>query len=386
MQKYIYRNKNNEFFNYYLENGNLLEAELHSQNNDTKILAKNLQPFISVTFSNSERPNIFFLDKDNNLCLSKFQDNIWIDEPIHSLNFKPDFFKVLEFQNSYALVYCMKTSETRVFDCYIMYIGDTTSTPIFLTKAYSQSQNIFHIEEIALNHYALLFKTVENKKVHLNYMEINNNRQSNPVVVASNDFYIQDETFLFDEYAYCLYTKKRNYSQQLCLKVISNFKDIPTKEYLIFEGKSIDNSNIYLSNDKLHIHFVAGKNTMTKISDDLLNVQFGKLVSEYENGSTFEKAKFLGYSLNSDDFRANNLYINNKRQLSILNKYCNFGLNTTLKAISSEPTKIETSSQITPVSNKNKQQNQTIEQYELRNKALLEENRNLKRQLRKFES
>ncbi len=380
MQKYIYRNKENVFYNYYLENDNLLEHELHSQK-DTKILAKNIQPYISVTFSNAERPNIFYLDKDNRLCLTKFENDIWLEEILYELDFMPVFFKVLEFKNSYALIYSVKTNETQIFDTFIIYIDVEPTKPKFLTKVFSQSQELFKIEEIAINHYAILFKGIENKKVNLNYMEINNIKQSNPVALASNEFYIQDETFLFDEHAYCLYTKKRNYSQQLCLKVISNFKDVPTKEYLIFEGKNISNSNIYLSNDKLHIHFVAGKNAMTKISNDISNIQFGKLISEHENGSSVEKAKFLGYSLVNDNFRANNLYLNNNK-LTILNKYCNFGL--------VEPPKRESQKQTTNLStnnnsNRSEQSPNTITDYERRNKALLEENRNLKKQLRKFE-
>ncbi len=369
MHKYIYRNKNNQFFNYYLENGSLIEHELYSQNTIPRTIAKDLNSNLSVTFSKAERPNLFFIDKSNSLCINKFNDNIWIQEVLHELDFKPEFFKVLEFQNSYALIYTIKTAESRVYDMYMMYINNNITSPLFLSKVYSQPNNHFVVEEIALNHYALLFKNIENKKIHLNYMEINNSRQSKPVVITSNELNIQDETFLFDEHAYCLYTKKRNYSQQLCLKVISNFNNIPTKEYLIFEGKNVDNANIYIANNKLNVHFLAGKNTMTKISDDLLNINFGKLTSEYENGQTLEKTKFLGYSLNDDNFRANNLYINNKSQITILNKYCNFGVN-----------------EIIPQKNIEKQNPSSISQYELRNKALLEENRNLKKQLRKHEN
>ncbi len=368
MQKYIYRNKENQFIHYYLENGNLVEHELFTQNITGKTVAKSANNNFSITFSKAERPNIFFLDRDNNLCICKYQENIWVQETLQNLNFKPEFFKVLEFQNSYALVYCIKTNENRVFDTYILYIDESPTSPKFLTKVYSQTPNLFNVEEIALNHYALLYKTSENKKTHLNYIEINNNRQSKPVIIASNELSISDETFLFDEYAYCLYTKKRNYSQQLCLKVISNFNNIPEQEYLIFEGKNIENANIYIANNKLHVHFIASKNTMTKVSDDLFNIGFGKLISEYENGSYLEKAKFLGFSLANDNFRANNLYLNSRKQFAILNKYCNF-----------TPNDINASESL-------KQENNSLTNYELRNQALLEENRNLKKQLRKYEN
>ncbi len=370
MQRYIYRNKVNQFINYYYEDGSIIEHELFSLNNTRKALAKSSNQNFSVTFSNAERPNIFFLDKSNRLCSIKYQENIWVQDTLHELNFTPDFFKVLEFQDNYALVYCVKTNENRVYDTYIMYIGENTTSPKFLTKLYSLTSELFTVEEIALNHYALLFKTIENKKTHLNYIEINKNRQSNPVVIASNELFIYDETFLFDEHAYCLYTKKRNYSQQLCLKVISNFNDIPTKEYMIFEGRNIDNSNIYISNNKLHVHFVVGKNMLTKVSDDLSNINFGKLISEYDNGTTLEKAKLLGFSLSNDSFRANNLYLNNKRQFAVLNKYCNF------------PSKEVTKNNL----DKATDNDHSLSQYELRNKALLEENRNLKKQLRKYEA
>ncbi len=374
MQKYIYRNKENQFYHYYLDNGNLIEHELFTQSNTHRALAKCFNQNFSVTFSKAERPNIFFLDRDNKLCISKYMDNIWVQETLHTLDLKPEFFKVLEFQDNYALIYCVKTSESRVFDTYFMYIGEKPTSPKFLAKIYSQTSNAFSVEEISLNHYAILYKTFEGRKANLSYMEITSNRQSNPVVIASNELNIEDETFLFDEYAYCLYTKKRNYSQQLCLKVISNFNDIPEKEYLVFEGKNISNSNIYIANNKLHIHFVAGKNTMTRVSDDLQNIGFGKLVSEYENGTSLEKAKFIGFSLNSDNFRANNLYLNSHKQFAVLNKYCNFP-SINFKSLRD----------VNHSSNTLKLPNNDVSQYELRNQALLEENRSLKKQLRKYE-
>ncbi len=369
MQKYVYRNKDNQFFNYYLENGNLIEHQLYTQNYTPKTLAKSYNPNFSITFSKSERPNIFFLDKDNILCMCKFQENIWVQETLHNLNFKPEFFKVLEFQNNYALLYCIKTNESRIFDTYIMYIGEHPVSPKFLTKVYSHTSELFSIEEIALNHYAFLYKTIDNKKIHLNYMEINNIKQSHPVFIAYSELSLQDETFLFDEHAYCLYTKKRNYSQQLCLKVISNFNEVPTREYLVFEGKNIENPNIFIANNKLHVFFITSKNIMSKVSDDLLNINFGKINSESENGLSIEKARFLGFSLKEDNFRANNLYLNNKKQFSVLDKYCNL-----------PPKHPEVQKHNT------KESDFSISQYELRNKALLEENRNLKKQLRKYEN
>ncbi len=361
MYNYLYRNKNNDIFSYYVESNILYEANVNT-NLPAKAITRNVQPNISITFVGDEKPLLFFkpLTDNRTIKLCKFEDNYWSEQNFFTIDNNIEYFKVLQFHEKTAILFATKTNDKRLFDLFISFSDDQpNSKNLKIATIFASSRDLFKTEEISFGHYALIFKTLENKNIHLDYIEINSSRITTSVKIASSDYSITDDTYLFNDKSYFLYVKNKPYSQQLCLKKIADFNTDVREELVIFEGKNIEKPNMFLAGDVLYITFVSSRNTMLKSSIDNKHNVFSKMISLHENSGYFEKAKLIGYSLPQDNFKINNLYISKDNRILVLDKYCNIKATTQ------------------PVQ-------QSVKHYEDLNKALKDENKMLKRQLRLF--
>ncbi len=361
MYNYLYRNKNNEIFSYYVDNSILYEAHVNT-NLPPKAITRNVQANISTTFLGDEKPLLFIMPlKDQHIVkLCKFEENYWSEQSFFSFEQNIEYFKVLQFHEKTAILFAVKTNDKRLFDLYISFSDEApNSKNTKIATIFSTTRDLFKTEEISFGHYAVMFKTLENKNIHLTYIEINSTQITSQVKITSCDYSISDDTYLFSDKSYFLYIKNKAYSQQLCLKIVSDFNVDLREELVIFEGKNIEKPNLFLADNILHINFVSSRNTMLKSSTDSSHRVFSKMTSLQENSLNFDKAKLVGYSLPQDNFKVNNLYVSKDNRLLILDKYCNIKENV----LSGQ---------------------QSVKQFEDLNKALKDENKMLKRQLRLY--
>lgn len=417
MSKYIYRNKNNEFLSYYVENNSLYEQESNS-NKKNKIF-KNIEADISISFTSETKPNIFYRKSNSQnskkeINVLMFNDDYWIEQPLFSFEKELYQFKVVQFNETnknnktFAIIYAIKSNEPNEFQIYISHGNlETFETPRKLGVAYSQSENIFNIEEIQHNHYALIYKTLKNKKISINYQEINSAKFSKVIELLVSDNYITDENYLFNNGLYLLYTKRKNYSYQLYLKIINDFSSITNKEILIFESKSIEKIIFFFAKDLLYIGFKVGKNFLYKYSinseivdsKSFTNINIGNI--PINNCETY---KLIGYSFKNDNFILNNIYLNTNKEFVFFDKFCNikpeelptkplniknlntknidnYALSTNNNSSQNNPNLLNTQELLD-----NQKLLDSIEEITLRNKALQEENKQLKKSLRFYET
>ncbi len=363
MYNYLYRNKNNDIFSYYVDNNILYEAQVNT-NSPPKAITRNIHANISTTFLGDEKPLIFVkpLNDQHIVKLCKYEENYWSEQSYFTHERTIDYFKVLQFHEKTAVLFAVKTNDKRLFDLYISFSDEQpNSKNLKLATIFSTTRDLFKTEEISFGHYALIYKTLENKSIHLNYIEINNTKVTSSLKITSSDYSLSEDTYLFSDKIYFLYVKNKAYSQQLCLKIIANFNSDLSEELIIFEGKNIEKPNIFLADDILHITFVSSRNTMLKSSIDSSHRVFAKMISLQENSLNFEKAKLIGYSLPQDNFKVNNLYLSKDNKLLILDRFCNIKANNV------------------PVQ-------QSVKHFEELNRALKDENKMLKKQLRFYDS
>lgn len=373
MLNYLYRNKDNQIYSYFVDDNTLFEGVINNSvgAKPTPII-KNIHQNFSTTFTKSERPNIFFKNTNNSnqikTCI--YENNFWQEQDFYSTTYNIEFFKVLQFSSNYAIVFCVPTKTKKTYDLFITFGNEGTfSTPTKIGSVFSLNDDMFKLEELSLNHYAVIYKSLENKKVSLNYIEVNATTFSKNVCLTTSDYSIGDDAYLFDDCAYLLYVKNKVYSQQLYLKIINNFNNITDDEILIFEAKSIEKPTLFLANSKLYVTFTTSKNTMYKVSVNDSFTSFSKLTSLPENSSSLKKYKLLGYSLPNDDFKLNNVYVTPSQNIVVQNKFCNIqNVNTSV------------------VNNENYNANPNVlNQFKVRNQALADENKMLKKQLRQYD-
>ncbi len=367
MDKYLYRNKDGNIQLFYTSN-NSLYHNMHLDNDTVSpaVVSRNVISNFSVTFSTNNELNLFFIPQSSKskIVNSHFDGQYWLESDFYVSSNDILQFSVIQFTNKIGVLYAVNTNDINHYDIMLAYYeNDTFTSPIKIGTAYSQNENIFKLEEISLNHFAILYKTKNDKKFNLNYVEINSVKYSKNIVISNSNFNITNECCLFANNTYFLYVKQKTYSYQVCLKSVPDFNTISDDEIVVFEGKNVDKVNLFVSNNILYICFAIGKNMMFKSTPiDSINT-ISKLQSFRETSTQISLAKLIGYSLPSDDFILNYVYLDSTNKLSIVDKYCTLINNSTQANYSRHETT----------------------QIEKRQQVLIAENKLLKKQLRFYE-